>query len=109
MTAPDYNFELIELVGEGHAALAAPPMERVYAALVVLPKLVAMLDVVATRSVEMANIRRDLTLAVRRFREQVWDIQKQDPGVTLSGGPVGKSLADIDSLLARLDALLRES
>ena len=100
------DLELVDLIAEGQHALAAPPLERVHAALRVLPSLVNALDRVARYQHDVRALRGELTVAVRAFREAVWDAQKQHPEVTYKAAHVQKTLADLTILLDRLAGLL---
>lgn len=98
--------ELLDLVQEGRHALAAPAVERVSNALTVLPKLVDALDRVCAYQTELRDVRGELTVAVRAFREAVWKAQKAHPEVTFHSGDVHKTLMRVSTLLGRLDRLL---
>jgi hypothetical protein len=100
------DMELFDLVAEGHAALAAPVFERVSLALAVLPKLVAALDRVALYQHEMREIRSELTLAVRKLREEVWEAQKTHPEVTYRSAKVHAALVRVNEILGKLDRLI---
>lgn len=98
--------DLLDLVAEGRSALAAPAIERVHAALTVLPKLVDALDRVALYQVELRQVRVDLTDAVKRLRDEVREAQKMHPEVTYRSAQVRKAMGDVNDILDRLDRLL---
>jgi hypothetical protein len=100
--------ELLDLVAEGRAALAAPTIQRVHACLTVLPKLVDALDRVALYQHELRDIRAALTVKVRALREEVWKAQKMHPEVTYRSAQVHRAVQDISVELDRLDRLLYE-
>lgn len=95
--------ELHELVSAGNWALAAPPLERVSAALTVLPKLVDALDRMCQRHAELRPLRLELTRAVREFREAVWDVQRRHREVTYDAAAIQKCLHKVDDLLHQLE------
>lgn len=101
---PDYD--LLDLIAEGRAALAAPSIERVSMALTVLPKLVTALDRVARYQVELRQVRHDLTVAVRKLREEVWAAQKLHPEVTYRSAQIHAALVKVNEILLKLDRLV---
>lgn len=101
--------ELFDLVAEGHAAMAAPAIERVHACLMVMPKLVDALDRVSLYQTELRDVRTDLTTAVRTLREEVWKAQKQHPEVTYRSAQVHAALKKVNEVLDRLDRLIFEA
>lgn len=103
------GLDLIDLVAEGQHALAAPPMERVSAALRVLPALVEALDRVAQYQHDVRQLRTQLVEAVRTFRQAVWESQRRHPEVTYNAAKVQRALAELTILLDRLAALLHTS
>lgn len=100
--------DLLDLVAEGRAALAAPTIQRVHACLVILPKLVDALDRVAQQQEQLREIRRSLTVKVGKLRSEVHAAQKQHPDVTYRSAHVQRAIREIAEDLNRLDALLAE-
>jgi hypothetical protein len=98
--------DLLDLVAEGRAALAAPSIQRVHACLTVLPRLVDALDRVALYQLELREIRQSLTTKVRKLREEVWAAQKMHPEVTYRSAQVQQAIQAIGADLDRLDRLL---
>lgn len=103
---PPIDTDLLDLVAEGHAALAQPAVARVSAVLTIAPLLVDALDRVCQYQVELRDTRRELTVAVRAFREAVWDAQKAHPEVTYRAAHVQTTLRRVSELLDRLDRLI---
>lgn len=103
------DLELVDLVAEGQAALAAPTVARVSEALLILPKLVDALDRVCRYQLELRDVRLELTAAVRSFRQAVWEAQRQHPGVTFQNGRVHLELSKMNELLDRIDRLIHTS
>lgn len=103
--APE-TLDLLDLLAEGQAALAQPVMSRVSAVLTVAPLLVDALDRVCQYQVELRDTRRELTVAVREFREAVWEAQKAHPEVTYRAAHVQTTLRRVSELLDRLDRLI---
>lgn len=100
------NEELLDLVSEGYAALAAPAIERVHACLTVLPRIVEALDRVSRYQTELRDVRSDLTAAVRHLREEVWKAQKVNPEATYRAAHVHAALKKVTEVLDRLDRLI---
>ena len=107
MTPDSPDHRLLDLVERGHYALAAAPVERVHAALTVLPELVSALDRVCQDRHEYRQLRLDLTRAVREFREAVWDVQRQHLHVTYNAAAVQRALDRVNRLLLQLDEVLQ--
>lgn len=102
----DMDNELIDLVSEGRAAMAAPIQGRVSACFEVLPRLVDALDRVATYQTELRQVRSDLTAAVRNLRVEVWKAQKVNPECTYNNANVHAALVKVNEILAKLDRLI---
>lgn len=98
--------DLFDLVAEGRAALAAPAVERVHACLVVLPKIVEALDRVAMYQLEMRDVRKELTIAIGKLREEVRQAQAMHPEVTYRSAQVRLALVNVTQILDKLDRLI---
>lgn len=97
---------LLDLRAEAHAALAAPPIERVSAALTVLPKLAEELDRQCLYRPELREVRHEMKTAITRFREEVRTAQKQHPEVTFRAAQVQSAFRDLERLLDKVDRLM---
>lgn len=98
--------DLLDLVAEGRAALAAPAIERVHACLVALPKLVDALERVALYQTELRDVRNDLTAAVAILREEVRKAQALHPEVTYRSAQVRQALTKVTEILDRMERLI---
>lgn len=98
--------ELIDLVSEGRAAMAAPIQSRVSACFEVLPRLVDALDRISLYQTELRHVRSDLTAAVRKLREEVWKAQKVNPDCTYNNANVHAALIKVNEILGKLDRLI---
>mgnify|MGYP003503739919 FL=1 len=94
------------MLAEGKAALRSHTFERVSNALTVLPKLVNALDRVALYQVELRDVRKELTKAVRALRTAIWAAQRMHPEITYGGANVQKHMTHLLELLDRADRLL---
>jgi len=101
--------DLLALVARGRRALAAHPFERVHEALTVLPDLVNALDDMARFHVELSGIRKELTMAVGKLREEVRIAQQKHPEVTYRSAHVQAAMRHVTAILDRLDNLLSEA
>lgn len=98
--------ELCDLLAEGKAALRSSPIERVSNALTVLPRLVDALDRCCLYQTELRDVRKELTVAMRALRTEIWAAQRVHPDLTFRGGHVQKHLAHLLELLDRAERLL---
>lgn len=102
----EHDEYLLDLRAETHAALAAPAIERVSAALAVLPKLSAELDRQCLYRPELREVRREMSDAIERFRAEVRSAQKRHPEVTYNAAQVQAAFRDIERLLDKIDRLM---
>lgn len=98
--------ELCDLLAEGKAALRSSPIERVHNALTVLPRLVDALDRCCIYQTELRDVRKELTVAVRALRTEIWAAQRMHPEVTYGAAQIQRHMTRLLELLDRADRLL---
>lgn len=100
------DVELDDLLAEARLAANDRTVARVSRTLDVFPRVVVALDRVVLYRRELRDSREELTVAVRRMREAVWQLQKADPSVTLGAAHIEREVHVIRRLLDRIDRLL---
>lgn len=98
--------ELAELVSEARSAMAAPAHARVSLMFEVMPKMVNALDRVSQYQHDLKQVRVDLTAAVRKLREEVWEAQKQHPELTYRAAHVHAAMREVNVIIDRLQRLI---
>lgn len=87
---------------QGRAALAADPVDRVHAALTVLPLLVEDLNRLCAQDASLRELRADLLEKVTDFRVLVRQVQGEHPEVTFKSGHVQRAARELDAVLGKL-------